>query len=71
MHTQSIESSVILYCNGTLTLSQAARHAGCSDGEMASAVDAHTRCVGIDADADSANADDTDAGGRGLLVDAD
>lgn len=43
MRTKSIESSVILYRSGTLTLSQAARHAGCSDEEMAAAVDAHPR----------------------------
>ncbi|MFD1633406.1 hypothetical protein ACOZ4L_09445 [Haloplanus ruber] len=66
MRTHSIESSVILYRNGTLTLSQAARHAGCSNDEMASAVDAYTRRVGTDADSA-----DADVGGRGLLADAD
>jgi hypothetical protein len=41
MRTKTIESSVILYRSGTLTLSQAARHAGCSEGEMAAAMDTH------------------------------
>jgi hypothetical protein len=38
MSNKSFESSVVLYRSGTLTLSQAARHAGCSDAEMAAAV---------------------------------
>jgi hypothetical protein len=40
MSNKSFESSVVLYRSGTLTLSQAARHAGCSDAEMAAAVGA-------------------------------
>jgi hypothetical protein len=51
MRTKSIESSVILYRSGTLTLSQAARHAGCSDEEMAAAVKAHPRRAGSATDA--------------------
>ncbi|GAB3314878.1 hypothetical protein EI982_12900 [Haloplanus rallus] len=51
MRTHTIESSVILYRNGTLTLSQAARRAGCSDEEMASAVTGHLQRAGIDVDA--------------------
>lgn len=38
MSNKSFRSSVILYRSGTLTLSQAARHAGCSDAELAAAV---------------------------------
>ena len=40
MSNKSFESSVVLYRSGTLTLSQAARHAGCTDAEMAAAVGA-------------------------------
>jgi hypothetical protein len=49
MSTHSIESSVILYRTGTLTLSQAARHAGCSDEAMATAADACGRRTEADA----------------------
>ncbi|WP_169719058.1 DUF7317 family protein [Haloplanus natans] len=38
MSNKSFQSSVILYRSGTLTLSQAARHAGCSDAALAAAV---------------------------------
>ncbi|AZH23927.1 hypothetical protein [Haloplanus aerogenes] len=56
MPTHSFESSVILYRSGTLTLSQAARHAGCSEAEMAAAVDVTPQMrvdAGVDAGARS------------------
>jgi len=53
MRIHTIESSVILYRSGTLTLSQAARHAGCTDAELAAAVDTHPRRARIDADTDT------------------
>jgi hypothetical protein len=37
MRSHSFRSSVTLYRNGTLTLAQAARHAGCSEAVMAEA----------------------------------
>ncbi|WP_435067948.1 DUF7317 family protein [Haloplanus sp. C73] len=37
MHSHSFRSSVTLYRNGTLTLAQAARHAGCSEAAMTEA----------------------------------
>jgi len=52
MRTHTIESSVVLYRSGTLTFSQAARHAGCSDEEMAAAVEAHPQRAQVGAVAD-------------------
>jgi hypothetical protein len=37
MSSKSFRSSVVLYRHGTLTLSQAARAAGCSDAALAAA----------------------------------
>jgi hypothetical protein len=56
MRTKSVESSVILYRSGTLTLSQAARHAGCSDEEMAAAVEIHPQRSGAAATGRSTDA---------------
>jgi hypothetical protein len=62
MSTHSIESSVILYRTGTLTLSQAARHAGCSDEAMATAADACGRRAEADAGATATADRSADAG---------
>jgi hypothetical protein len=50
MRTKSLQSSVILYRSGILTLSQAARHAGCSNAEMAATADATVERTRVDAD---------------------
>ncbi|MFC7172420.1 hypothetical protein ACFR97_00915 [Haloplanus litoreus] len=54
MSTHSFRTALTLYRSGTLSLAQAARHAGCSEAAMASALDgrARSRRARIDTDAD-------------------
>jgi hypothetical protein len=62
MHTNSFRTALTLYRNGTLSLPQAARRAGCSEAAMAAALGRRTgtRRARID-----------DAGSRPRPVDAD
>lgn len=69
MHTNSFRTALTLYRSGTFSLSQAARHAGCSEAAMASVLGpdgafAPSRSARDDIDAPA-------AGGRPGLAGAD
>jgi hypothetical protein len=55
MSTHSFRTALTLYRSGTLSLSQAARQAGCSEAAMASALGGRTRSrrARVDADGDA------------------
>jgi len=52
MRSHSFRSSVTLYRNGTLSLAQAARHAGCSEAAMAAAATTQSARTTADTSAD-------------------